>query len=262
MSNAALAYVNLADLATLYATSNLVTTPPATLQNAHVNRRWRGTLGTSEAVWTSYITSFDTVCLFGLNLTSAGTTRIRVSSVDSSGLAGNVYDSGSVIGAVDPNTAAYANLIKLLPTVVSGYVRIDLTEPGASYIEAGRLFVGGRTQFDVNFGWGWTEQWEDMSRETESRGGQTYIDANVSRRKWSLQFGFMNDTEREMVRQLDRINGIKTDFLMIGNPASSNLGRDSIWGRVKQPSPIAQPVGFLNSTSLLSSKQFDIVERL
>lgn len=257
-TRAAIAFKNLSDAGTIIASSALVLTPPAILKDPHVARKWRGRNGETEYIATSMLTGFDTVLLRGVNLTEAGTYRVRVSSVDTSGQAGDLYDTGVVTG-VDP---IYATLLVLLPALMTGIVRIDLTEPGASYIEAGRLFVGPRSQFNINFSYGWSERWIDRSQETESRGGQTYIDSDVTYRCWSMNFEYLSGALRYGVLQdLDRLIGTKADFLMIANPDSDNLGRDSLWGRVKQVSPIVQPQVFIDDQGGFS-KSFEIYERL
>lgn len=257
-SNAAIAFRNLSDAGTIYASSALVLTPPSTLQNPHIARKWRGKNGAAEYLATSLLVGFDTVLLRGVNLTEAGSYRVRVSSVDTSGQAGDLYDSGTLTD-VDP---VYGTILVLLPSPMTGIVRIDLAEPDAAYIEAGRLFVGPRSEFNENFAYGWSERWIDRSQETESRGGQTYIDEDVTYRCWSMNFEFLSGAFRYgVVQDLDRLIGTKADFLMIANPDSDNLGRDSLWGRVKQVSPIVQPQVFVDDLGGFS-KSFEIYERL
>jgi hypothetical protein len=259
MANAAIAFENLADAGDMLASSSIVLAPPATLQSPHVARKWRGKNGDTEYILTSLLEGFDTIWLGGLSLTAAGITRIRVSSVDSAGLAGDVYDSGSAAGRVDP---AYAALLVLLPEQVDGYVRIDLQEPGAAYVEAGRLFVGPRYPFPYNFEYGWSARWIDRSQARESRGGQTYIDADVSYRCWSMNFGWVPEQFRnDVLENVDRVIGTRSDMLMIKDTASSRLDRDSLWGRVREVSAIQQPQGFTDSGGLFS-KTFEIYERL
>jgi hypothetical protein len=261
-NTAAVAYINLSDLGTVTASSSIALAPPATLQNPHVARKWRGRNGDTEVLVIDLLSvqPIDTVLLRGLNLSAAGITRLRISAADTSAQTGDLYDSTVQTGLVDP---AYQTLLFLLPAPVSGrYLRIDLSQPGAAYLEAGRLFVGLRQQFGINFSWGWNEQWVDRSRESESRGGQTYIDPDVSYRVWSLSFDYLTEDEKnQIIVELDRLNGIRTDFLMIADPASANLGRSSIWGRGKDVAPIFQPIGFTDSGGMFT-KSFKIYERL
>lgn len=261
--NACIAYRNLADLGTVTASSSTALTPAALLQNAHVARHWRSRSATEFVlVDLGAVQPVDTVALMGLSLTAAGLTRIRVSASDPSGQGATAYDSdpaGSAAGRVDP---AYGYLVHLLPAPVAGrYVRIDLVQPGAPYIEAGRFFVGARHQFASNFAFGWNRAWVDRSRRTESRGGQTYIDPDNTYRTADLTFEAVREGERfGVVEEIDRTNGEHTDVLLVTDPSSPNLGRDSIWGLLTL-SPVQQPAAWVAGRPIYQ-KSYQIKERL
>lgn len=251
---------NLADRGAVTASSFAIATPPPVLQSPHVARRWRGVAGAAEYLTIDLfaVKPVDCVALFGLNLSAAGLTRIRLSAGDSSALDGAAYDSdpaGPVAGRVNPRWPA---LIHLLPApVMARYVRIDLQEPGAAFIEAGRIFVGATTQFETNFAYGWSRGYVDRSRTTESRGGQTYVDRDNSYRVLELQFGFVEAAERwGVIEDVDQFNGKHTDVLLITDPTSSELGRDSVWGLMEDVTPVSQP------NLDLYSKTYRIKERL
>lgn len=260
--NAAILATNLADAGTITCSSAALLTPASRLQNPHIARKWRGISGDTESVVVDLgsVQSIDTVMLRGINLTTAGITRVRTSVADSTGQAGDVYDSGSVTGAVDED---YENFVNLMTTPGScRYVRIDLNEPSATYVEAGRLAVGLRQQLGINFAFGYTERHVDRSREVEGRGGQTFIDPDNSYRIWNVTFDNVSSTERfGLVETLDRLNGIQTDFLFVRDPTSTNLGRDSLWGRVKTIAPISSPQAWLGDEPAYS-KSYEIYERL
>ncbi len=258
----AIAYLNLSDAGTILASSSLVLTPPSILQDPHIARKWRGRLGETEylTIDLGSIQTIDTVMLRGLNLTAAGVTRLRVSLADTSAQDGSAYDGTSEAGRVDP---VYGTLLFLLPSPVSGrYLRIDLTEPAASYIEAGRLFVGLRHELEFGISFGPNYRWIDRSGEAESRGGQDYIDADNSRRCWTMTIPLMSESfATDVWEELDRICGIRLAFLVIRNVNSSHFGRDSLWGRRKQIAGISQRAGG-NDDGGAFSTSFEIYERL
>jgi len=260
--NAAIAYANLADGGIIRASSASQLTPPSRLQNPHVARKWRGDNNPSEylTVDVGDVRDVDTVAVMGLTLTAAGTIRVRASATDTSALMAEAYDSGPITGAVDPR---YGMLVHLLPVPVQArYVRIDLEQPGATYIEAGRLFVGRRWQFAYNFGFGWSYGHTDLSTRTQSRGGQTYVDPNVSYRSVSISFDVITEAQRlGFVEEIERVNGTRLDVLLITNPASDNLGRDSIWGLITDPDPITQPATWIAGMPAYA-KSYKIQERL
>lgn len=265
MTNAAIAWANLADAGTLATSSALTLTPPARLQDPHVARKWRATGAAAEYVIADLgaVVSLDTVALFGTNLTAAGATRIRASTNDASGVSGIAYDSdygGPTAGRVDPR---YAALIHLLPSPVSArYVRVDLVEPALPYVEAGRLFVGARSTFSVNFGFDWSRGWVDRSRKTKGRGGQTFLDADNAYRVLELSFDHLSTAERwAVLEEIDRVNGEHADVLLLTDPDSANLGRDSVWGLIDGLSAVKRQRAFKSGFGTYA-KSFKIEERL
>lgn len=261
IANAArIGWNNLADAGAISASSFVMLTPPTILQNPHVARKWRGVAGAAEylIIDLGSVVSIDCVALMGVNLTPVGLTRIRASTGDSSGLDGSAYDSdpaGASAGRVNPR---YPSLVELLPVaVLARFVRIDLEQPGAAFIEAGRLFIGLTEQFKINFGYGWNRGWNDRSRITESRGGQSYVDRDNAYRTLDMTFGFVDAAQRYgLIEDIDQLNGKHTDVLMITDPTSAQLGRDSIWGLNQEVTPVSQP---FHETY---SKTFRIKERL
>lgn len=261
--NAAIAYANLADAATLTASSAIPLAPVARLKGPHIARKWRST-GNAEAVIADLgaAKSLDTLALMGLNLTAAGTARVRASNADPTVTASLTYDSGVLpAGIVDPR---YGMLVHLLGAAVSArYWRIDLADASLGYIEAGRLFIGPRNPFAYNFSPGWSRSYVDRSRRTESRGGQTYVDPGECYRTVSLTFDWITEAERNsFVEEIDRLNGTKTDVLLITRGDSPNLGRDSLWGLVADLDPIGQPQLVWEGGAPLYQKSYRINERL
>ena len=260
--NAAIAYDNRADRASITASSSAILLPVSRLQDPHIARKWRSNGSASEFLTIDLGASVpvDTVALIGLNLTSDGTVRVRVSDMDTSAQAGEIYDSGDVGGAIDPR---WGMLVHLLPEALVGrYVRIDLSDPNAAYIEAGRLFVGRRWQFQYNFAFGWSRQYVDRSRKTESRGGQTFIDRDVRYRMANISFELITQAQRwGFVEEVDRVNGTHDDVLLITQSDSDNLGRDCIWGLISDLDPITQPQVWIEDAPAYA-KAYRITERL
>ena len=258
----AIAFRNWSDAGTILASSSLVLTPPSVLQDPHVARKWRGRLGESEylTIDLGSVQQIDTVMLCGLNLTAAGVTRLRVSVADTSAQDGSEYDSGAAAGRVDP---IYGTLLFLLPAPVSGrYLRVDLNEPGADYIEAGRLFVSVRHVLEFGISFGPNYRRIDRSGETESDGGQDYIDENNSRRCWTMNIPLMSAAFAfDVWDELDRVCGIRNDFLIIRDTSSAQLGRDTLWGRRKQIAGLVQRDGGSDENGAFSTS-FEIYERL
>jgi hypothetical protein len=257
MSNLAIAFPNLADSGTVTADTFVSLMPPSNLKDPHIARKWRG-MGTGFNIIADLgsVQSIDTVAMFGLNLTTVGSARVRASASDPTALSSLLYDSSTLSSPVDPN---YKSLIVLLSSAVSvRYVRVSLADTSLTYAEAGRIFIGKRTQFTNNFEPGWQMGYIDRSRIVESRAGQQFIDRDLSYRFVDLSFPLITEAERiGIVETLDREAGQRSDVLLLTNPASSNLGRDSIWGLIKSPQPTIQP----HPTSYFA-KRYRVEERL
>lgn len=257
--NAAAAYINLLDAAAtvVSATSAQILTPPSLLLDPHVSRHWRGAGGISDDVIIDLgsMQSVDTIYGMGSNLSAAGATRLRISSADSTGVAGDVYDSSALTGLVDPN---YGYAPFLLPSPVSGrYLRLGFSDASLSAIELGRMFIGLRTQFTYNFDYGWSIQRVDRSTRTKTRAGQTQVFRDNAYRTFDLPMNFVAPADRYgLIEAMDIACGQNTDILMITDPMSSNLGRDSIWGLVSDLTAIIQP------NLAVFTKDYKIEERL
>lgn len=260
MANAAIAGTNLADAGAISPSSEVFTMPASNLLDEHVGRRWRAETNSGYIVLDLLAsTSVDTIRLSGLTVSADATVRVRLSSADSSGAAGDVEDSGTLASGSDQLDADYGTFCYLLASPEScRYVRIDIVDTGADYVEAGRLFVGARTEFTYNFAPGATVGWVDRSKRQEARGGQTLIWNDNAYRQVEVSLEWVTEAQRYgIVETLDRVNGQNTDVLLIVDTDSDNLARDTILGLVSDLTPVA----FTNLASIFT-KQYRIKERL
>jgi hypothetical protein len=196
---------------------------------------------------------------------SSPTLRFRLSTVDATGAAGNVYDSGSLSGAglLPYFDARYDKFIYLSAAPVSArYLRIDMTEVGVTYQEAGRAFAGLRKTFGINYQLPWARTPVRKSVYTRGVGGATFIDRRKGTWRQNAQFGFISETERtgflEDMAVLS-VNSGHLDFLLIQDQASANLARDCIWGfLVDDEQPVTQD---LYTVPPLYSVEFHVEDR-
>ncbi|MBN9023119.1 MAG: hypothetical protein J0H08_13710 [Rhizobiales bacterium] len=126
-----------------------------------------------------------------------------------------------------------------LAAPVSGrYVRLDITDAAASYVEAGRLFIGRREAFTYNFASGAGIRWEDRSRKAKSAGGQTLIFSDNKYRVAELNLAFVTKAQRwGLVESIDRINGQSVDVLLILDTAADDLAKVTIFGLISAAAP-------------------------
>lgn len=254
-------FQNAADTATITAPNSLPLTPPSLLQDQHIGRKWRTQTDlTYLTIDLGQATTIDTVGLFGLNLTTAGTVGLRLSLTDPSaqdGALGAINGPGAV-------SAYYGAFVGLLSTPVNPrYLRIDLTQSGISYIEAGFLMIGLRNQVGVNFAIGAQDTPVDPSIMTKSRSGATWIDPRTKYRSWNFSFDFLTKTERMgWVEDMDRLCGASRNVMMVRDCSSSNLGRDSICGLITDGSPVISRDGYGSDGLPMYSKAYKIEQRL
>jgi hypothetical protein len=261
MANAAIAGGNL--VAAVSATSQELLMAASNLLTPHAEERWRSKSGADAFVCDlGSPKALDTVAVRGVTAGAAATVRVRVSSSDASGLAGDLYDSSA--GPAASFDADYDAIVALLAEPVTGrYVRVDIADPGAAYVEAGVAFVALRWAFTTNFSYGWQVQWVDRSTTQESRGGQTLTWRDNRYRKLQLDFKFVTAAERYgVVERIDRDNGLCDSVLVIIDTASANLARDSILGVSIDVTPVVQPDPVFDGDGPLFSKSYQIKERL
>lgn len=259
MANAAIAYRNLADTGTITASSAEAEMPASRLQNEHVGKRWRST--SEPANFTLDLggnTALDTIALLGMTVGSATTVRVRVSTSSGGSTAGDLHDATYSAANAQFNPD-YGMLVVPLATPVSGrYVRIDITDTPASYVEAGRLFVGLREAFTYNFAPGAGIRWEDRSRKTESAGGQTLIFADNKFRVAELNFEWVTETQRwGLVEQIDRLNGQSVDVLLCLDTEADDLPAVTIFGLINAPAANL----YTNLTGIFA-RAYQVKERL
>jgi hypothetical protein len=234
MANAAVAITNLADAGTWTSTSSEPLMPITNLLNEHVSNRWRSIVEPATiTVDLGANVSLDTVALMGLTIGTTATIQVLISTAAGGAASGNLHNvTYSIVNKeLDPN---YRMLVVALPAPVSGrFVRFVITDGPATYVEAGRGFVGLRETFTYNFAPGGGITWTDRSRRTKSAGGQTLIFRDNKFRTVDLNFEWVSSSQREGVWEtLGRVNGNSVDVLLILDTASNNLCRDSIYGLV------------------------------
>lgn len=270
-NNIAFAWVNLFDNATVTTSTAAANLPATNLQQEDVARKWRGTGGTTDSItatWPADQTA-DTFALMGvgnkdLAITAAerflATGTVRLQLTTNGGSLGDVYDSTVTAGVVDP---LYGYAIHLLTSKTFRSAKWTLAQAGASYIEAGREFVGVRSHFDYNCALGPQRTVVDPSTKKKTDGGQTKIRIRPSYRTQSFNMEWVTQAQAwSVIEAMDLANGAHKDVLMLFDPTSSNLGRDSIWGLVDKIDPVIIPGGFDSASGMLRSRQYLIEERL
>lgn len=181
-----------------------------------------------------------------------------LTAADGLGGAGDLY-----FASFDVNDAelkhGYGMFVLALASPLTGrFVRLGFTDTPASYVEAGRLFVGLREAFTYNYVPGAARTWTDRSRKTKTSGGQTLIWPDNKFRSIDLNFEWITEAQADgLIESIDMVNGQSIDVLLILDTASTNLPRDSIFGLITEPGAVIQ-----SQIPDILARQFRIEERL
>ena len=201
-------------------------------------------------VWQAHTSSPALKADFGSQITWGGTAlirsnaipgdmvRIRLSTEDPLGTAGDAYDSGDIPAGVDPVFGVLAHFP--LNATVGRYLRIDLEQ--AELPEAGRWFAGPVWYPSVSFAYGWRPLWRDPSRRSESLGQTIHIDRRLRPRGFGFSLRGITEAEADdQVHEINRVSGTSQDILVCRNLQASNLGKVTLWGMLEQVVSYPQP---------------------
>jgi hypothetical protein len=259
MASACILIDNQADGARAFASSQALAMPVSNLLTPHPSERWRALADSAWIVLSKMAAPADTVMLCGLTCGPDATVRLRLSSADSTGAAGDILDTGAVSSGNVHFDVDYSSFVwRLAAPAMWRYTRFDIVDPGASFVEAGCIVDGLSESFDFNFVSGGERQWVDRSRVSETSSGMTLTWDDVSFRRLNLSFDFISLQQKNgLIERLDRVKGRKRNVLFILDPETNNLPRDSVYGLVTDLTPVTY-----GSVVDIFGKQFRIDERI
>jgi hypothetical protein len=260
MASAAIVIDNNADAATVGASSQVLTMPTSNLLTPHPSERWRSLNNAAFFVLDKGSSiSADTVMLCGLTCGPNATIRLRLSTIDEVGAAGDVLDTGAIASGDVHFDVEYGSFIYQLPAAAAWrYVRVDLSDPDASFVEAGCILDGLSETFDFNFVPGASIQYVDLSRVAPTSSGMTLTWDDSTFRRINFSFDFVSEDQRYgLIERMDRVKGRKRNVLLITDPESTNLPRDSVFGLVTDISPVT-----FGAVIDIFGKQLQIDERI
>lgn len=251
MANCSIGYRNWIDGANLSAGAELSTAKVTNLQNPQISRSWQSG-NNSSYILADLITTtpgISIVVLAGTNLTAAATRQIRLSSVDTTGIAGDVHNSGAAAAGID---ARYGMLVYFFPSALNGrYLRVDLADTTVTNIKVGRWAALTAWTPAKNFQLGWERYFDDTSLGTSVDDGGTFYDRGVIRRGLIVTLAALSKSEADIqIPNLAYYASVRDDILLCLDSASTNLGRDSIWGPMQAAPRMQNPFKDLYSITL------------
>jgi len=252
-SNIRIGWDNLADAATITASSQVDTLPIERLQTRTIADIYRAGSGTAHLVADlGALRTVGYVGFLGHNMGSQGgadTWRVRLSTADSTGAAGDAHTeaAGTVGLYADTRTAMqrfeaepFGRAHRFLAAPVSArYVRIDFAMAALPYVQGGRLVVMNPWEPSRGFSFGAAWDPDHGSRRLKTKGGQVYVDDGYFQRR--LQFTLGAATQAEAFGQLeplDMLAGMHGQVLVCLNTQSAYLDSVTLYGEVESRTPM------------------------
>ena len=260
--------------ATVTASSTAGALGPANVQDPRLGKVWRAD-GNSGHLLVDFGQERDlsSVIVWGHNLTTAGTMRVRFGS--DAAMTAPAYDSGqadawvSIAGAGDggageggaggyPLLESYKGYqpyrVFVLGGVYTGrYLRIDVEDATIATVQIARIAAGLGFQPERNAEYGWDWEWVDPSEIEDTDCGGMRI---IRRPKYRLlRLGFGVQTEGDALSSWDDIKrqiGRSRDLFCILFPTASDpqIYRTAIYGVPIENGPIANPHFRIYKTSI------------
>jgi|GEM_PF-3100109 len=231
-----------ASAAILSASAAVGAMPVANIADSRMGRRWR------TATLTAYgqvdFGSDKTVGVVALRFArdttfpTAGTVQHQLDADGGTAGAGAAYDST----AVAINTADGYGYHVHVPasSVAARYWRFTFNVSGVSFIDTSRAWAGEAWSPTYNIAFGYGDEWEDMSRMSQAeRSGAAFVDPRNRQRLFSFGLEAMSESERDDIREMQRIAGVSQQVLLVKN--SDSPAKETVLGRLDRSTPILHP---------------------
>lgn len=236
--------------------------PASNLLDDDIQKIWRTASSTGDDALIIDLTAqreIGAVALINTNLDLDDTIHLRISTSDPTGVDGDAYNSGVVAAAVDPEWPTWVHFVE--PAAIGRYIRIGADLSGGPW-EAGRLVVCPIWAPSRDRSLGAEPLWDDPSLVSFSIGGNEFVDQRQPRRGHRFRIMNLTETEaREQVAELNRLRGIARDILVCIDKDSTNLGRDTLWGRMAHPARQTEDLSTRNRSDGSFVAEFEIWNR-
>jgi hypothetical protein len=231
--------------------------PLANLQDPQPRKvaRWIGTSGHVVADFGAAV-PIGLVVISGTNLTAAATVRVRLSTADATGAAGDEHDSGVIAAGADPRFQG--GVFHYLPAdKTARYLRVDLADATLSWIDAGLLLAGPAFRPWRNYSFGYTLGFQDYGLNEKSPIGITFTSERGRPRAAALRFEFATSAEAMGDHvELSRLCGVTRNIAVVPNPDGPYLAAQAIVGTLDDVLPVS------HAAFNVWSRTLSIVERI
>lgn len=186
----------------------------------------------------------DTFALVDCNITTGGTYRLRAWSdairgstlvYDSTAVAAPIptpadytasnYGSGDYgLGSYGAGTALpdeidrSVYIVDLEAEYTARYWELTITDANLSFVQLSRVYLSLRKNYDINISYGWQASPERRSDVLESIGGARYRNLKPQRRRLTVEYTALTDSERDEVLMNLQQFGQSIPFIFCAEP--------------------------------------------
>jgi hypothetical protein len=257
MARGVILYDDRVAAATLSGAATVSGLPVSNMQDPQPRKvaRWSGTTGYVVADFGASV-PVGMVAVAGTNLSTGATRRVRLSSADATGAAGDVHDSGTAAAGADPRYNGSFGYV-LSSDLSARYLRVDFTDATLSFIDAGLLLAGPCLRPGKNFAFGWSLGYRDMGQADVSPIGTLFASRRGRGRVVDLRFPYATAAEAMTgFLEMKRIAGITENVAVWPENDGTYKTQQLVIGLVADALPIR------NDAFNVWSDQATVVERI
>lgn len=249
MADALLGWINRVTTGTLTAGSEAALMPVSNLKTQHgsADQGWQTQSGvdtTGEGAWFQIDAGAEVPWrafgLFRTNFTTNASVRWRIGNDPAWG--SWVYSSTLISTGVVPGFAQSLHVLQA--DMTARYCRCDLNDPGNpdGFLNVPLAYAGPAVSPAFNFDYPSTFSIDDATDEVVTRGGAEYPEHRFTRRRWAVAYETIAQADLwATVMAWYRAGFGGGNVLFIPNPASADMNREAIFGRVKAASDVTYP---------------------
>ncbi len=198
--------------------------------------RFYANTGLTTQIGSDYTASLGGVAVaFGLAFQPAGW-----------GMGGAVYGGTTF----DSWPASYFTIWMPAPVPAVMGFKIIISDPGAaSYLEAGRIYMGDYWSPETNISYGMSMAWREQSRQFRTDGNSLRTEGYEPYRAFSIQLDWLKPAERTQIVNSIRKLGLRKDFLISVYPTAGGDLENDYTAAVKLTASPDVKAAFFNNFS-------------
>lgn len=183
--------------------------------------------------------------------------RIGLPQAERTAVTAPIRTGGTALTVGDAVDQTHKHAVWLSESSVSfRYMRIDLQAPTAGFSQVGRVVAGLRNTFAYNFGYGGSITPVDPSPRSVTIGSGVRKERRPNYRQIVLPFEWISTGDRYgFIETMVREKGLSGEMLLLVDPASDNLPRDTIWVLAENGPPLSWLAPDLYSAPLTFREQ-------